>query len=88
MEFEWDEQKRIANVAKHRLDFFDAIKIFETPHVVIPSKHSSERRFLAVGMLGELFVTVVYTLRGDAIRIISVRRARHEERREYQALYG
>jgi uncharacterized protein len=42
MHFEWDEQKRITNLDKHGLDFVEASAIFETPHVVVPSAHSSE----------------------------------------------
>ena len=29
MDFEWDESKRLANVAKHGIDFSDAVQIFE-----------------------------------------------------------
>ena len=88
MWFEWDERKRLTNLEKHGLDFFDTEAVFESPHMVIPSAYHSEQRFLAVGMLDGRFVTVVYTMRDDAIRIISFRRLRHEERRKYQALYG
>jgi hypothetical protein len=37
MRFEWDERKRLANLEKHGLDFFDVIGVFEAPHVVVPS---------------------------------------------------
>lgn len=88
MRLEWDEHKRLANFEKHGLDFLDASKIFETTHVAVPSNHSSEQRFLAIGLLQGRFVTVVYTMRGAAIRIISFRRSRHEERQKYHKLYG
>ncbi len=88
MHFEWDEQKRITNLDKHGLDFVEASAIFETPHVVVPSAHSSEERKLAIGMLEGRFVTVVYTMRNEAIRIISLRMSRHEEKQEYQKLHG
>jgi uncharacterized protein len=88
MRFEWDERKRLANLEKHGLDFFEADAIFGAPHVVIPSTHSSEERFLAIGILEGRFVTVVYTMRSETIRIISFRRSRHEERQEYQKLHG
>ncbi len=88
MRFEWDERKRRANLEKHGLDFFDVIEVFESTHIVVPSTHAGEEeRFLAVGMLAGRFVTVVYTTRSDARRIISFRRARHEERQKYQELY-
>jgi uncharacterized DUF497 family protein len=88
MHFEWDEQKRIANLEKHGLDFLDAVDVFETPHVVVPSTHSSEQRFLAIGVIQGRFVTVVYTMRSGATRIISFRRSRYEERQKYHELYG
>jgi uncharacterized protein len=89
MRFEWDERKRQANLNKHGLDFIDAVEVFEAPHVVVPSAYSGgEDRFLAVGVFEGRYVTVVCTTRTEAIRIISFRRARHEERQTYQKLYG
>jgi uncharacterized protein len=89
MRFEWDERKRRSNLAKHGLDFFDVSGVFEAPHIVVPSAYAGEEdRFLAIGVLAGRLVTVVYTTRSEAIRIISFRRARHEERQKYQELYG
>jgi uncharacterized protein len=88
MRYEWDERKRLANLKKHGLDFFDVDVVFGSLHVVTPSLHSSEERFLAIGTLEGRFVTVVYTMRAEAIRVISFRRARHEERDTYQKLFG
>jgi len=88
MHYEWDERKRLANLEKHGLDFFEVVDVFESTHVVVPSAHSIEERFIAIGTFEGRFVTVVYTMRGEAIRIISFRRARHEERETYQKLHG
>ncbi|MHB9072636.1 MAG: BrnT family toxin [Desulfobaccales bacterium] len=89
MRFEWDDRKRRSNLAKHGLDFFDVSAVFEDAYIVVPSAHKSqEERFLAIGVFEGRFVTVVYTTRSEAIRIISFRRARHEERQKYQELYG
>lgn len=88
MKFEWNDQKRMTNLEKHGLDFFDADVVFDTPHIVVPSAHDGEQRFLAIGTLQGRFVTVVYTMRNAAIRIISFRRSRHEERQKYLAFYG
>jgi uncharacterized DUF497 family protein len=89
MRFEWDERKRQSNLAKHGLDFPDVSAVFEEPHIVVPSAYEGgEDRFLAIGVLEGRLVTVVYTIRSEAIRIISFRRARHEERQKYQELYG
>ena len=88
MEFEWDENKRLVNLEKHGLDFRDVDLVFDDKVAVVPSKHSSEERFLAIGLLEGRFVAIVYTLRGEAYRIISFRRARNEEKARYQELYG
>jgi uncharacterized protein len=89
MRFEWDERKRFSNLEKHSLDFFDVSAVFEEPHIIVPSGHAGEEeRFLVIGVFAGRVVTVVYTPRSEAIRIISFRRARHEERQKYQELYG
>jgi uncharacterized DUF497 family protein len=88
MRYEWDERKRLSNLEKHGLDFFDVGIVFESPHIEVPSSHGSEKRLLAIGTLEGRFVTVVYTMRNEAIRVISFRRARHEESETYQKLYG
>lgn len=86
--FEWDERKRLANLEKHGLDFVDVIGVFEAPHLVVPSTRAGEEeRFLAIGVFKGRLVTVVYTSRSEASRIISFRRARHEERQKYQEIY-
>jgi uncharacterized protein len=87
--FEWDERKRRSNLAKHGLDFIDIDAVFDGPHVVVPSAYDGEEeRFLAIGLLEGRCVTVVFTFRSESIRVISFRRARHEERQKYQELYG
>jgi uncharacterized DUF497 family protein len=47
-----------------------------------------EERWMATGLIQGRHATVVYTLRGEAIRIISLRRARHDERDAHQAAFG
>jgi hypothetical protein len=87
--FEWDERKRRSNLEKHGLDFIDVVEVFEAPYLVVPSTYAGEEdRYLAIGFLEGRLVTVVYTTRSEAIRIISFRRARREERQKYQELYG
>jgi hypothetical protein len=88
MRFAWDERKRRSNLGKHGFDFFDVSAVFEAPHIIVPSAHEGEEeRFLAIGVFEGRVVTVVYTTRSEGIRIISFRRARHEERQKYQELY-
>lgn len=92
MEFEWDEGKRERNLAKHLIDFLDAITIWKGP-VLDPAESRSiglEDRYLALGTIGDdqLTVAVVYTVRGKARRIISARRARRNERQVYKSVFG
>jgi hypothetical protein len=88
MEFEWDERKRISNAAKHRLDFEDAIEVFSEFHVRLPARAvGDELRHKAIGYVADILVAVIFTERGSAIRIISMRKARNNERRYFhQAL--
>jgi uncharacterized DUF497 family protein len=86
---EWDEDKRRSNLDKHGLDFVRAADMLSGVHVVIPSLYEGdEPRWLAVGVVEARLVTLVFTLRGDRHRIISLRRARHDERRIYEDLLG
>ena len=87
LSFEWDEPKRKSNIEKHDIDFVDAITIFAEAHVDVASKHSSEPRREATGKLGDRFITVVYTMRGDVTRVISARIARRHDRERYRALH-
>ena len=89
MEFEWDETKRRKNIERHRIDFLDADKVFAGPVIIGPARSDvTEERWLATGVLGDVHVSVVYTWRGQAVRIISMRRARVAERARHQAVYA
>lgn len=88
MEFEWDEEKRLANIDKHGIDFLDARTIWRKP-VLDPAALrliGEEVRLTAVGLLGEdeIIVAVVYTHRENILRLISARRATRHERKDYQ----
>ena len=89
VDFEWYEAKRLANIEKHGIDFLDADIFFGGPHLVGPARTvEREGRWMAVGMLDDVYVTVIFTRRGSTIRLISIRSARREERERYQALFG
>ncbi len=89
MDFEWDEEKRLANIEKHGIDFIDAVVLFSDPHLNAPAKTiDGETRWLATGMIEEIHVTAVFTSRGPVIRIISMRRARDGERQKHQEVFG
>ena len=87
--FEWDESKRQSNLVKHRIDFLDVRGLFRgRPVVTKDSPYPNEERLLTTGIIGDHFVTVVWTRRNDAIRFISARRARDDEVRAYRELHG
>jgi uncharacterized DUF497 family protein len=90
MEFEWHEEKRLANIEKHGIDFLDADIVFGGPHLVgFARTVEGEARWMAVGMLDDVYVTVIFTPRGSTIRrLISMRRARRGERERHQDLFG
>lgn len=88
MDFEWDENKRLNNIAKHGWDFLRAKELFTGPHVIRPSLYAGEEdRKLATGKIAGRFVTVVFTMRAGRCRPISMRSARNDERRAYQNIY-
>ena len=86
MNFEWDDAKRDRTLQNRGLDFRDVVEIFDNPHVVIPARSDTEPRFAALGMHRGHVIAVFFTMRGDAFRIITARRARRHERDHYHAL--
>lgn len=88
MEFEWDEQKRITNLQKHDIDFIDVQAVFDgRPFVITISNQTEEIRFLTTAEIEGIFYTIVWTWRGSVIRLISARRARNAERRNYRSVH-
>lgn len=85
MEFEWDERKRRRNLEKHRLDFVDALGVFGQWFLEFPDHRLDygEDRWKAVGLMKGRLITVVYTERGEVIRIISARKASGHEKAQY-----
>lgn len=89
MDFEWDEAKRLANIEKHGIDFIDAVVLFDNPHLAAPAKRvDGEERWLTTGVIEDVYVTVVFTMRGPIVRVISMRRARDGERQKHQDVFG
>lgn len=82
---EFDPDKAAANLRKHGVSFADAATVLNDPEALIAEDDSeSEARYLAVGMdASGRVLTVVYTLRGERIRLISARRATAREKAAY-----
>jgi uncharacterized DUF497 family protein len=85
-DFEWDDAKAAANLRKHKISFRAASRVFDDPFALIEQdldEDYGEDRFRATGLVEGLLITVVYTERGDCIRIISARKANNDEQRAY-----
>lgn len=80
MKFEFDRQKNNKNKEKHRIDFYEAQALWDDPDLIeIPAITADEPRFIVIGKIEGTHWSGVITYRGDAVRIISVRRSRKEE---------
>ena len=84
---EWDPAKARANLAKHGIHFPDAVSALEDEQALTirDSSSTEEERWITLGMdaLGRILV-VVYTWRGEHLRLISARPATPRERRQYE----
>jgi len=85
MKLTYDPDKRQRTLEKRGLDFEDAPKVFAGIHVTDPDlrKDYGEDREITVGLLEGKVVVVVWTEREDCRRIISMRKAKPNERERY-----
>ncbi len=84
MGFEFDPVKSAANRQKHGIDFVAAQALWSDPdRLEIPARSFDEPRAQVIGRIGDLVWSALVTHRGERIRIISVRRARDEEKAAY-----
>jgi len=83
--FEFDHLKSAANQAKHGIDFVEAQALWlDADRIELPARPTNEPRFLIVGQIKQAVWTATVTYRHEeAIRIISVRRARDDEKAHY-----
>lgn len=84
---EWDPRKARLNAHKHGIQFADAVAALEDERALTMADLSSgqEERWVTTGLdaLGRVIV-VVYTWRGQRVRLISARAATPRERRLYE----
>jgi hypothetical protein len=85
--FEWNIQKRLTNIEKHRIDFRQAIAAFDDPQSIeyVSRGNHDEHRCVLVGLVSDRLIAVIYVVRSAKIRIISARAARPEERKLWNA---
>lgn len=85
MEFTWSEAKRAANLKTHGLDFVDAPRVFEGVTFTYEDDRFSygEQRFVTLGLLAGIPVSLVHTETDHEIRVISFRKATNREAQIY-----
>ena len=85
---EWNEKKRLINLAEHGVDFADAALMFRNPVLEAEDRRADygERRMRALGHTGDDYFLVAYTWRGRNRRIISAWKVDENGKRRYQAI--
>jgi len=85
MEFTWSVAKRRANLKAHGLDFVDAPAVFEGPSYTFEDDRLvyREQRFVTLGLLAGVPVSLIHTESAYEIRIISFRKATKREAQIY-----
>jgi len=89
--FEWDNRKAADNYTKHGVSFDAASDVFNDPYAVErldDREMYGEDRYTIIGMVEGRLLIVVYTMRGETIRIISARGAEPHEQRQYHEEKG
>ena len=84
VDFSWDPKKARANLKKHGINFVTAQALWSDPdRLEITARSLDEPRIQVIGRIGNLVWSAFITMRRDRMRIISVRRARDEEKAAY-----
>lgn len=82
--FEFDPNKSEANKLKHGISFQMARRLWKDPRrIEIPARWVEEPRFLIIACMDKAIWSAIYTIRNKRIRIISVRKARDNEKEIY-----
>jgi uncharacterized protein len=91
MRFEWDEGKRRENWERRKVDFLEAVAIFNDPEIiesVDTREEYGEERVQALGQASGTFYLVVYTWRGEARHVITAWKVGEHGKRRYQAAFA
>jgi len=86
MRFEYDINKSKSNKIKHGIDFIEAQELWQDDKMIeILTPFENEPRYINIGKIKNKFYSVITTIRGDKIRIISARRSRKKEIEIYES---
>jgi len=85
MQIEYDPAKDASNRKKHGISLYDATRFdWDTAHIKEDTRHDyGEQRFTATGYIGQRLYVLIFCMRGDTPRAISLRRAEKYEERRY-----
>lgn len=91
MSFSWDEKKREENWQTRKVDFAEAVGIFDDPKIIesVDTREDyGEERIQALGKTGENFYLVAYTWRGEVRHIITAWKVGEDGKRRYEAVFA
>jgi len=86
--FEWDPFKAETNEEKHGVSFVEAANALLGLTLTRIAGHTAENRFASIGITEARPIVVIWTPRPGAVRVISARRARRNERETYRQAIG
>ena len=84
--YEWDEAKRQANLRKHGVDFAEVEGFLWEYSISSEDRlgEYGEQRMVSIGPIGLRLYVLVWTARGDLVRVISLRPANGPERKRHE----
>lgn len=85
MRITYDRVRRAATIAERGLDFADAAEVFSGLHATLADDRVDygETRFISAGYLRRRLLVLVWTPRGTARHVISMRHAHAKEARRW-----
>jgi uncharacterized protein len=86
MKYEWDDDKQRINLIKHGIDFQVALEFeWDTALETVDDRRDyAESRWVALGLVKDRLYVLVYTIRVENIRVISLRKANKREVQFYE----
>ena len=83
IQYEWDDNKRFETLRERKIDFASMYDFDWETAIHQPSDRDGETRWASFGLIGNRLHHVVWTERGDRVRIISIRKANSREVKSY-----
>jgi uncharacterized protein len=90
MQITFHEEKRARTLRERGLDFADAGRVFDGLKITLLDDRQDygELRYQTIGLLNEHMVMVVWTPRGQARHILSMRKCNDREKQRYRKQLG